>query len=224
MVTLVEEEPSDNLTSSLGEEEEASEGVTGDIAEQFMAAGMGVPSPCTTGEQEAKRGAELSPPKKNVNWDPSIPKTKDKKDKRSKPKEKTIISPEPGLEYGGMRLAELEDTIDPAVRSLMEVIRKDQYRKFQTYNGKEFFLEYTLPSAQEKSIQELLAEYSDVFAWSHIDLKGVNPLLGEHSIDLMLGARSIRQRQHRMNPLSCRYALPSVHIGVLGMTAMSFVS
>ncbi|CAM6082155.1 unnamed protein product [Calypogeia fissa] len=66
MVTLVEEEPSDNLTSPLSEEEEASEGVIGDIAEQFMAAEMGIPSPCTTGEQEAKRGAELSPPKKSV--------------------------------------------------------------------------------------------------------------------------------------------------------------
>ncbi|CAM6102863.1 unnamed protein product [Calypogeia fissa] len=144
MVTLVEEEPSDNLTSSLGEEEEASEGVTGNIAEQFMAAEMGIPNPCETGEQEAKRGAKLSPPRKSVSWDPSIPKTKDK---RSKPKEKTIIAPEPGPEYGGMRLAELEDTIDPAIRSSMEVIRKDQYRKVQTYNGKEFFLGYTLPSA-----------------------------------------------------------------------------
>ncbi|CAM6094053.1 unnamed protein product [Calypogeia fissa] len=204
MVTIIEEESSDNLTSSLEEEEEASEGVTRDVAQQFMAPEMGIPSPCTTREQEAKRGAKLSPPKKSVSWDPSIPKIKDKKDKRSKPQQKTIISPEPGPEYGGMHLAELEDTIDPAIRSLMEVIRKDQYRKVQTYNGKEFFLGYTLPSAQEKSIQELLAAYLNIFAWSHIDLKGVNPLLGEHSIDLMLGARSIRQRQHRMNP---RYSL-----------------
>ncbi|CAM6082356.1 unnamed protein product [Calypogeia fissa] len=188
MVTLVEEELSDNLMSSLGEEEEASEGVTEDITEQFMAAGMGIPNSCATGEQEVKRGAKLSSLKKSVRWDPSIPKTKDKKDKRSKPKEKTIIAPESGPEYGGMRLAKLEDTIDPAIRSSMKVIRKDQYKKVQTYNGKEFFLGYTLPLAQEKSIQELLAEYSDVFAWSHIDMKGVNPLLGEHSIDLMLGA------------------------------------
>ncbi|CAM6086496.1 unnamed protein product [Calypogeia fissa] len=147
MVTLVEEEPSDNLMSSLGEEEEASKGVTKDIAKQFMAAGMGMPNSCATGEQEPKRGAKLSSPRKSVRWDPSIPKTKDKKDKRSKPKEKTIIAPEPGPKYGGMRLAELEDTIDPAIRSSMEIIRKDQYMKVQTYNSKEFFLGYTLPSA-----------------------------------------------------------------------------
>ncbi|CAM6082493.1 unnamed protein product [Calypogeia fissa] len=74
-----------------------------------------------------------------------------------------------------MRLAELEDTIDPAIRSLMEVIRKNQYWKVQMYNGKEFFLGYTLPSTQEKSIQDLLAEYLNFFAWSHIDLKGLIP-------------------------------------------------
>ncbi|CAM6113035.1 unnamed protein product [Calypogeia fissa] len=99
-----------------------------------------------------------------------------------------------------MRLAELEDTIDPAIRSSMEVIRREQYRKIQVSPDKEFFLGYTLPSPQEKTIQDLLGEYKDVFAWSHMDLQGVNPILGEHSIDLMLGARSIRQRQHRMNP------------------------
>ncbi|CAM6090629.1 unnamed protein product [Calypogeia fissa] len=100
-----------------------------------------------------------------------------------------------------MRLAQLEETIDPTVRNSMEVIRKAQYKTIQTSGGREFFLGNALPSLQEKSIQELLAEYSDVFALSHEDLTGVNPLLGEHSIDLMLGARSIRQRQHRMNPV-----------------------
>ncbi|CAM6082095.1 unnamed protein product [Calypogeia fissa] len=152
MVTLVEQEPSHTPGSSIEEEEEVSEGIIRDIAERFIAAGMGIPNSYTTMEQEAKRGAKLLPPKKSVRWDPSIPKTKDKKDKRSQPKEKTIIAPEPGPEYGGMHLAELEDTIDPAIRSSMEVICKDQYRKVQTYNGKEFFLGYTLPSAQEKSI------------------------------------------------------------------------
>ncbi|CAM6104286.1 unnamed protein product [Calypogeia fissa] len=92
-----------------------------------------------------------------------------------------------------MRLAQLEETIDSTVRNLMEVIRKAQYQTFQTEEGREFFIGNSLPFPQEKSIQELLVEYSDVFAWRHEDLIGVNPLLGEHSIDLMLGARSIRQ-------------------------------
>ncbi|CAM6094007.1 unnamed protein product [Calypogeia fissa] len=100
-----------------------------------------------------------------------------------------------------MRLAQLEETIDPIVRNLMEVIQKAQYKTIQTSEGREFFLGNTLPSLQEKSIQELLTEYSDIFAWSHEDLTRVNPLLGEHIIHLMLGARSIRQRQHRMNPV-----------------------
>ncbi|CAM6082562.1 unnamed protein product [Calypogeia fissa] len=93
-----------------------------------------------------------------------------------------------------MRLAQLEKTIDSTVRNSMEVIRKAQYQTFQTGGGKEFFIGNFLSFPQEKSIQELLAEYSNVFAWRHEDLIGVNPLLGEHSIDLMLGARSICQR------------------------------
>ncbi|CAM6124050.1 unnamed protein product [Calypogeia fissa] len=100
-----------------------------------------------------------------------------------------------------MRLAQLEETIDPTIRNSMEVIGKAQYQTFQIGEGREFFIGTSLPPPQEKSIQELLAEYSDVFTWRHEDLIGVNPLLGEHSIDLMLGARSTCQRQHRMNPV-----------------------
>ncbi|CAM6094694.1 unnamed protein product [Calypogeia fissa] len=162
-------------------------------------------------EQEAKRGAVaamIEPKqqkpfgaKKKVSWDPTIPANKDKDDDGRKQNRKTTRILEAMPEYGGMRLAQLEDTIDPAVRNSMEVIRKEQYSTFQTGEGRKFFIGNSLPSPQEKSIQELLAEYSDVFAWKHEDLIGVNPLLGEHSIDLMLGARSIRQRQHRMNPV-----------------------
>jgi hypothetical protein len=162
-------------------------------------------------QQEAKRGAiapvaeaehhNPSEAKKGVAWDPLIPSGKDQLDEGRKANRKTNRFREAVPEYGGMRLAQLEDAIDPAVRNSMEVIRRKQYRTFQTGDGKEFFMGNSLPSPQEKSIQELLAEYTDVFAWKHEDLVGVNPLLGEHSIDLMLGARSIRQRQHRMNPV-----------------------
>ncbi|CAM6105473.1 unnamed protein product [Calypogeia fissa] len=138
-------------------------------------------------EQEAKRGAVAAMvepkrqkpfgAKKKVSWDPTIPANKDKDDDGRREHRKTTRILEAVLEYGGMRLAQLEDTIDPTVRNLMEVIRKEQYRTFQTGKGREFFIGDSLPSPQEKSIQELLAEYSDVFAWKHEDLIGVNPLL-----------------------------------------------
>ena len=46
----------------------------------------------------------------------------------------------------------------------------------------------------------LLTKYSDVFAWSHTDLKGIPPHLGQHRIDLMEGSVPVRQRQYRLNP------------------------
>ena len=46
----------------------------------------------------------------------------------------------------------------------------------------------------------LLKKYSDVFAWSHTDLKGIPPHLGQHRIDLMEGSVPIRQRQYTLNP------------------------
>ncbi|CAM6093881.1 unnamed protein product [Calypogeia fissa] len=162
-------------------------------------------------EQEAKRGApsevvvsercEPSEAKKRVTWDPSIPASKDEADSEKKSHKKTTRELEAVPEYGGMRLAQLEETIDPTVRNSMEVIRKAQYNTFQTEAGRDSFIGNSLPSPHKKTIQDLLGEYTDVFAWTHENLIGVNPLLGEHSIDLMLGARSIRQRQHRMNPV-----------------------
>ncbi|CAM6094832.1 unnamed protein product [Calypogeia fissa] len=38
----------------------------------------------------------------------------------------------------------------------------------------------------------LLKRYRDIFAWSHVDLKGIPPYLGQHRIDLMEGAVPIR--------------------------------
>jgi hypothetical protein len=104
------------------------------------------------------------------------------------------------LVYGGLRLATLEESLDATVRNKMDVIRSEQYRKISVKGGKEFNIGYALKLPQEKCIQDLLAEYLDVFAWNHRDITGVHPELGELTIDLMLGAKAIRQRQHRMNP------------------------
>lgn len=102
--------------------------------------------------------------------------------------------------YGGLRLASLEESLDSRLRNKMDVIRSEQYRKISVKEGKEFNLGYALKSSKEKYIQELLAEYLDIFAWNHRDITGVNPELGELRIDLMVGAKAIRQSQHTMNP------------------------
>lgn len=56
---------------------------------------------------------------------------------------------------------------------------------------------------KEEMVQQataLFLEFKDVFAWSYKDLKGIPPDLGEHKIELMEGAKPMRQRPYHMNP------------------------
>ncbi|MCO5594482.1 hypothetical protein L7F22_048513 [Adiantum nelumboides] len=46
----------------------------------------------------------------------------------------------------------------------------------------------------------LFLKFKDVFAWEHIDLKGVDPEVCQHRIPLKPGARPIRLQRYRMNP------------------------
>ena len=51
-----------------------------------------------------------------------------------------------------------------------------------------------------KEYSELVDEYSDTFAWSYDELKGILREMMEHRIPLIPGARPIRQKERRMNP------------------------
>ena len=137
-------------------------------------------------------------------WEDHLEKEKSAKKKAegdlNSVKNKEVLSAESAPIYGGTRLAHLEDTLDPAMRNKMEVIRSEQYRTILVQQDKTFNVGYAMGPGEEKAIQDLLVEYMDVFAWNHFDLTGVNPELGEHRIDLMLGATPMRQRQYRMNP------------------------
>ena len=46
----------------------------------------------------------------------------------------------------------------------------------------------------------LLTEYKDVFAWSHEDMKGLDPKFYQHKINLTVDAKPVQQRRYRMNP------------------------
>ncbi|CAM6096639.1 unnamed protein product [Calypogeia fissa] len=66
--------------------------------------------------------------------------------------------------HGGLRLAQLEESLDPTLRNRMEVVKKEHFKKVTLQGGKEFFIGNTFEKEQEESIQELLLEYKDVFA------------------------------------------------------------
>ncbi len=51
-----------------------------------------------------------------------------------------------------------------------------------------------------REYSELIDEFSDTFAWSYVELKGIPREMVEHRIPLIPGAKSVRQKERRMNP------------------------
>ena len=87
---------------------------------------------------------------------------------------------------------------------IKSIVNPTDYSKVETKEGKAFYLTNALDSKDRQSYVSLLSEFSDVFAWSPLDLTGISPRLGEHRIDLVEGAVPVRQKQYRLNP---RYSL-----------------
>jgi hypothetical protein len=48
--------------------------------------------------------------------------------------------------------------------------------------------------------KNLLLEFGDVFAWFHMDLKGILSEIAQHMIPLLPNTKPIRQKEMRMNP------------------------
>ena len=46
----------------------------------------------------------------------------------------------------------------------------------------------------------LLKENKDVFAWSYVDVEGINPKFSEHKSNLKEGAKPFKQKSYNMNP------------------------
>ena len=57
-----------------------------------------------------------------------------------------------------------------------------------------------LEEKEVREYSELVDEFSDTFAWSYDELKGIPKEMVEHRISLIPGARPIRQKERRMNP------------------------
>ena len=51
-----------------------------------------------------------------------------------------------------------------------------------------------------KKYSDLVDEFSDIFAWSYDELRGIPREMVEYRIPLILGVRPIRQKKRRMNP------------------------
>ena len=71
--------------------------------------------------------------------------------------------------------------------------------KTKTGEVKQMRMGAQLSNENVESYKQLIGEFSDVFAWSYHDLKGIPPEMVEHKIPLIPGARSICQKERRMN-------------------------
>ena len=50
------------------------------------------------------------------------------------------------------------------------------------------------------AMPDQLRKFKDVFAWSHEDMKGLDPKFYQHKINLATDAKLMQQRRYRMNP------------------------
>ena len=57
-----------------------------------------------------------------------------------------------------------------------------------------------LTDEEVQQYKALMLEFTNVFAWSYIDLKGMPPKIVQHTILLFPDTKPIRQLQGQMNP------------------------
>ena len=77
-----------------------------------------------------------------------------------------------------------------------------QHVDVKTKNGKirQIKMGSNLGEEEVKEYSDLVEEFSDTFAWSYNELKGISREMVEHRIPLIPEARPIRQKKRIMNP------------------------
>ena len=66
---------------------------------------------------------------------------------------------------------------------------------------KKFTYVSTLLSSKEREqIQGVLLKNLDVFAWSHLDMVGIDPILASNKLNLVHAAKPVRQKVRRFHP------------------------
>ena len=59
----------------------------------------------------------------------------------------------------------------------------------------------SLPSGEERArLQQILQANADVFAWTHSDMIGINPMRASHKLNVVSSARTVRQRVRGSHP------------------------
>ena len=67
----------------------------------------------------------------------------------------------------------------------LEIVVLDRPKKFT-------YVSTFLSSKEKEHIQGVLLKNLDVFAWSHLDMVGINPVLASHKLNIIYTAKSVR--------------------------------
>lgn len=85
-------------------------------------------------------------------------------------------------------------------KGLNLITRRDDYIPVTIVDGKALNLGKVCSGAEQEIFIKLCQEFSDVIAWTYEYLKGFDPSLFQHTIDLNHEAKPDRQNQRPINP------------------------
>lgn len=79
-------------------------------------------------------------------------------------------------------------------------INFDNYKEYEILPSKSLKISICNTLKQIQEITHLCKVYVDIIAWSYDDLKFFDKLVIQHTIDLIEGAKLVRQKQRLVNP------------------------
>ena len=77
---------------------------------------------------------------------------------------------------------------------------KDDHMLVVVANGRTLNIRKIYSKNEQESFVHLCQEFNDVFSWTYDDLKGFDPSLFQHTIDLNSDAKHVRKKQRAINP------------------------
>ncbi|RVW96854.1 hypothetical protein CK203_026041 [Vitis vinifera] len=57
-----------------------------------------------------------------------------------------------------------------------------------------------MTTEETQSMQNILRQNHDIFAWAHSDMKGIHPSIASHRLNVFSTARPVRQKIRRFHP------------------------
>ena len=67
-------------------------------------------------------------------------------------------------------------------------------------DGKSLNMGKVCSEIEQENFIHLCQEFNDIFSWTYDDLKGFDPRLFQHTIDLVDDAKPVRQKKRPVNP------------------------